>query len=461
MSTALAPVQTGAGDLAIALSNDDMAAIRAVYGKGLDDAQFKTFVLAANHNGYDVAKGEYKAINFGGTWSFMATVHGIVNKAHRNPMLEGIEGPYWCGPDGQWVDIWLKPNQPTAAKVIVYRKDKRFPYVGLALWEERKQSYFKDGKEHLMPNWKKMPAHMLAKVAKTDALKASNLIGDEPVWIEEDDDVEGSTVRVVENQVDNARRHLHGAVSKSQLGGHSQARALAAQLDPNIQSLTEASPTVMHDAGDLAQHMPDYARDLIAGRAKLTDPPGASVVDPVSNERAIWRGEIEAALPWSKESAQQFMNQARAEPWRFEDLIALSPAPIYLEKFRTAAMVAKVDPATIQRAERAYHDREQIATERMRSAPLAELTVATWNDLWQVLKVKGIEHASFVDVLGRNTDTFASAQDALTAYVDRLASIDASGDDFADVDTETGEIIDVAVQSPTLFDASDPDRFTK
>src|SRR3954469_8134425 len=100
MSTsALATTQNGA--LAVEFNRDELAAIRAVYGKGLNDAEFTTFQMAASHNGYDIAKGEYIAIRTSDKLTFFATVHGIVNKAHRNPLLEGIEGPFWCGPDGK------------------------------------------------------------------------------------------------------------------------------------------------------------------------------------------------------------------------------------------------------------------------------------------------------------------------------------------------------------------------
>jgi len=459
MSTALA---TAAPNVALAVSHEDRDIIRKTYAKDLNEIEFQMLIAESEHRGLDVVKGELRAIKFNGQLAIFPTVHGITKLAGRTGMLDGIEGPVFCGKDGRWVEVWDSDDPPVAAKVIVHRRDRRFPTVRVATWKERKQTYFKDSKEHLMPTWKKMPSHMLGKVAYTDALKASGLIGDEQVWIEEDEVVDGSTIRVVENRWDDGNRHLHGAVAKAGLGGHAEARALAAAVDPEITSLRNAPPSALHTAADIADNLDaDYTRNLIEGKAHLTDPPVAVVTNPISNERAIWRGEIEAAHPEFKASAQDFMNRARKEPWRFEDLIALSPAPAFMERYRTAAIVAKVDPATIKRAEKAFNDREQIALEQLKSALLEDVTVATWNDLWQVLKVKGIEHASFVDVLGRNTDTFASAQDALTAYVDRLASIDASGDDFADVDTATGEIIDVAVQSPTLFDAADPDRFTK
>ena len=464
MSSALAT--TGPGG-ALAVSHEDRDIIRKTYAKDLSDLEFQMLIAESEHRGLDVVKGELRAIKFNGQLAIFPTVHGITKLAGRTGMLDGIEGPFYCGKDGRWVEVWddEKDAPPVAAKVIVHRRDRRFPTVRVAMWKERKQTYFKDGKEHLMPTWKKMPAHMLGKVAYTDALKASGLIGDEQVWIEEDDLVDGSTMRVVENRWDDGNRHLHGAVAKAGLGGHAEARALAAAVDPEVTSLRTAAPSVLHTAAEIADNLDaSYARDLIEGKAKLTDPPVAVVADPIDNERAIWRGEIESAYPQFRAAANGFMDRAKAEPWRFADLIALSPAKVYHDRYTNAARVRGVAEPVIAAAARQYQDREQIALERLKSTPLAELKVGTWDELWRVLQLRGLDHAAFVDVLGRDTGTFASAQDALDAYTATLATIDgAPSSEFDDLtaDAETGEIVETTLATPTLFDTGNPDRFTR
>ena len=83
----------------------------------------------------------------------------------------GYEDTLWCGPDGQWVDVWLSNNPPMAAKVTVIRNGERFPatallseYVGLRFNKSTKQQE---------PNtmWRTKPALMLAKCAEALALR--------------------------------------------------------------------------------------------------------------------------------------------------------------------------------------------------------------------------------------------------------------------------------------------------
>lgn len=67
----------------------------------------------------------------------------------------------WADENGNWSDLWLDPKKrPSAAKVVIYRNGQSFP--GLAMWSEY-------GSDQAM--WKKIPAHMLAKVAEALALR--------------------------------------------------------------------------------------------------------------------------------------------------------------------------------------------------------------------------------------------------------------------------------------------------
>jgi phage recombination protein Bet len=105
--------------------------------------------------------------------SIQVGIDGFRLVAQRTGDLDGQEGPFWCGEDGTWRDVWLHDAPPRAAKVVVWRKGCSRPFVGIAHWSEYKQEY-KDrdsGQMRLTPFWLRMPAGQLAKCAEGLALR--------------------------------------------------------------------------------------------------------------------------------------------------------------------------------------------------------------------------------------------------------------------------------------------------
>ena len=72
----------------------------------------------------------------------------------------GIPETLWCGPDGQWRDVWLERTPPAAAKVTVERNGSRFTTVATS-------AEYNAGS----PMWQKMPARMIAKCAEALAIR--------------------------------------------------------------------------------------------------------------------------------------------------------------------------------------------------------------------------------------------------------------------------------------------------
>jgi phage recombination protein Bet len=151
--------------------------IKRQIAKGASDDELKMFLYQCQRTGLDPFSRQIYAISrkekdkASGNWvtkmSTQVSIDGLRLIAERTGKYAGQLGPVWCGTDGAWVDVWLKPEPPSAARVGVMRNDFKEPVYGVALYTEYVQSY--EGKP--MGLWAKMPALMLAKCAESLALR--------------------------------------------------------------------------------------------------------------------------------------------------------------------------------------------------------------------------------------------------------------------------------------------------
>ena len=173
MSSALMVAESGAiADRSYSI--DQLNLIRDVYAKGASEHEFRLFVEVAKRKGLDIFQRQIHLVK---RWDAKAGrevceiqtgIDGYRLIADRTGRYEGQQGPYWCGPDGQWVDVWLGAEPPSAAKIGVWRTGCREPFWAVALFSEYVQKK-KDGTPN--PMWARMPAAQLAKCAEALALR--------------------------------------------------------------------------------------------------------------------------------------------------------------------------------------------------------------------------------------------------------------------------------------------------
>lgn len=178
MSTAMT-APTTPGQMAESYSTDQVKLIRDMFAKGASESEFQLFLAVAQKKGLDILSRQIHLVK---RWDAKAQrevceiqtgIDGYRLIADRTGRYEGQSGPFWCGADGQWVDVWLATEPPRAAKIGVWRVGCREPFWGVALFSEYCQTYKDKSSGQTRPNpmWARMPAAQLAKCAEALALR--------------------------------------------------------------------------------------------------------------------------------------------------------------------------------------------------------------------------------------------------------------------------------------------------
>jgi len=157
-------------------SEKEVALIKRTICQGATDEELSMFIQNCKRYGLDPFTGQIHAVK---RWDSNAGrevlnvqvgIDGFRLIADRTGKWDGTLGPYWCGEDGEWKDVWLLDDYPAAAKVGVLRADFSEPRWGIARWGAYVATK-KSGDPNYM--WRKMPAHMLAKCAEALALRSA------------------------------------------------------------------------------------------------------------------------------------------------------------------------------------------------------------------------------------------------------------------------------------------------
>jgi phage recombination protein Bet len=142
--------------------DQQLAALKQIGLANAPKPELAVFLHYCQRTGLDPFARQIYMIERGGRYTIQSSIDGLRIVAQRSNEYAGQAGPFWCGADGVWTDVWLQQTPPTAAKVGVMRKG--FTEV---LWAVAKfESYNANS-----PIWKKMPDLMIAKCAEALALR--------------------------------------------------------------------------------------------------------------------------------------------------------------------------------------------------------------------------------------------------------------------------------------------------
>lgn len=150
------------------LNQEQIDVIKNTIAKDASDAELQLFITQCNRTQLDpFSRQIYFAKSKDNRPQINATIDGFRVIAERSGKYQGQLGPFWCGTDGEWKDVWLQTDPPKAAKVGVLRADFQEPLWGVATWD----GYAQKSSYGLIGQWAKNGSNQLAKCAESLALR--------------------------------------------------------------------------------------------------------------------------------------------------------------------------------------------------------------------------------------------------------------------------------------------------
>ena len=284
-------------------TDQQIAALRQIGLGANTQADVEVFFHQAKRSGLDPFRREIYMITrktkTGPKATIQTGIDGFYKIADRVTRATGgtwgIPETLWCGPNGQWRDVWLEETPPAAAKVTVERNGSRFTTVATS-------AEYNAGS----PMWQKMPARMIAKCAEALAIRRAF-----------PDDLSGLYTSEEMAQADSPAPAPRPQVQQSQ-GGSRLAQAMGQRPQPQQQPV-ESQPEPWHAQwAELKQALHQAGLTPTEDRgdlwlAKLTELTGAEWTHPnqISPEAAAEVFQM-LATPTADEATGEIVDEPTA-----------------------------------------------------------------------------------------------------------------------------------------------------
>lgn len=164
----------------VELTREQIELLKRTYCKGATDDELALFVQVCEQRRLHPMAGHIHAVKrrarnpdtdqWEDTLSFQVSIDGFRLIAERSGHYGGQLGPWWCGDDGLWHEVWLADTPPKAAKVGVIRRDWAHPKYAVAHYREYVQTTRQGGPNRM---WESMPRNQIAKCAEALALRTA------------------------------------------------------------------------------------------------------------------------------------------------------------------------------------------------------------------------------------------------------------------------------------------------